>query len=255
MGYYDLTTDARKKVFAEMEMHIREAYRSHEMDDMLQYFSDNDTYIRKNSALITGRLCREQEYRENIFACLNNLLKHENSKVRQTAVNCLGEIGKTDASVLDVLGTILSDPHHSVRNAVIGALKQMGEKNPAPTLAFARDHIHHPDSLVRREMVHGIELRGRMHPEEVLLILRELEFEEDKIVQAMVVHVIGQISYKKGCLEKVLGALEGFRNQELVKKAHAEIINTHKSYQKFAEKSPAEAEKLICERFGTGVLE
>ena len=62
-----------------------------------------------------------------------------------------------------------------MRNAVIGSLKQMGEKDPGPVLAFARKHIHHPDPEVRREMVHGVELRGRTHPEDVLPLLEELQ--------------------------------------------------------------------------------
>jgi HEAT repeat protein len=98
----------------------------------------------------------------------------------------------------------LKDEHHSVRNAVIGALKQMGQKNPEPTFNFAKKHLKDDDPKIRREIVHGIELRGRTHPEEVLPLLEELQNEKVKEVRKMVIHVIGQISYKKGCLEKVI---------------------------------------------------
>jgi len=131
-----------------------------------------------------------------------------------------------------------------VRNAVIGSLKQMGEKDPGPVLAFARKHIHHPDPEVRREMVHGVELRGRTHPEDVLPLLEELQHEESKRVRDMLVHVLGQISYKKGCLEKVTTALKNWENQELVARALEEIIDVHRNYEKFCAVPPGEAEKL-----------
>jgi hypothetical protein len=65
----------------------------------------------------------------------------------------------------------------------------------------------------------------------------------------MIVHVIGQISYKKGSLEKVLDALAAWDNKDLVRIALAEILKTHKNYEKFRDKSSAEAEKIIRERF------
>ena len=54
----------------------------------------------------------------------------------------------------------IKDKHPSVINAVIGALKQMGQKNPEPTFNFARKHLHDEDPQIRREIIHGIELRG-----------------------------------------------------------------------------------------------
>lgn len=92
----------------------------------------------------------------------------------------------------------------------------MGQKNPEPTFDFARKHLKDDDPKIRREIVHGIELRGRTHPEDVLPLLEELQDEEVKEVRNMVIHVIGQISYKKGCLEKVVDALNGWRNMGCV---------------------------------------
>jgi HEAT repeat protein len=139
----------------------------------------------------------------------------------------------------------LKDEHHSVRNAVIGAFKQMGQKNPEPTFDFARKHLKDDDPKIRREIVHGIELRGRTHPEDVLPLLEELQDEEVKEVRNMVIHVIGQISYKKGCLEKVVDALNGWRNMGVCEAAE-EILKVHKRYR-FAARSPEYAEDYIKE--------
>ncbi len=76
--------------------------------------------------------------------------------------------------------------------------------------------LNHPGPKIRREMIHGIELRGRTHPEEVLPLLAEVQHDPNKKIREMVVHVLGQISYKKGCLEKVVGALKIWENRELV---------------------------------------
>jgi len=107
-----------------------------------KYASDSDTYIRKNTYIIIGKLYRN----------------------------------KIDAdSIWGMLEKALNDEHQSVRNAVIGSLKQMGAKNPRPTLEFARKFLHHHDPKIRREIVHGIELRGRTHPEEILEVHKRYE--------------------------------------------------------------------------------
>jgi len=157
-------------------------------------------------------------------------------------VYALGEIGKTDADkIVTMLEEALDDAHHSVRNAVIGALKQMGEKNPKPTLEFARRFLHHPDPEIRREIIHGIELRGRTHPEEVLPLLAEVQHDQNRRVQKTIVHVLSQISYKKSCLETVIAALKNWNNKELVERALQEILAVHKRYEKFSAKSYDEA--------------
>lgn len=46
-----------------------------------------------------------------------------------------------------------------------------------------------------------------------------------------------QISYKNGCLEKVVSALKTWENRELVEKALKEILEVHKRYAKFSAKS------------------
>jgi HEAT repeat protein len=177
------------------------------------------------------------------------MLEHNNEKVRQTSVYTLGEIGKKDGDTIKNLFEIaLIDRHHSVRNAVIGALKQMGLKNPRFTFEFANKHLHDDNPQIRREIIHGIELRGRTHPEEVLPLLKELQDEEVKTVRNMIIHVIGQISYKNGCLEKVVENLKTWKNREIVLDAIEEIIKVHKRY-KFASRSTEYADDFYKKTF------
>ncbi len=250
MGFYDLSKEERKKRIEDMHSAIKEDLSSGSLDTILDFASDKDTYIRKNCYTILGRLYLAKEensdLRKQVRKTLAILLASEDELVRQTAVYAFGEIGKTEAEpALCYLEQALEDSHHKVRNAVIGALKQMGQKNPVPTLEFIKKHLHHPDPEVRREMVHGMELRGRTHPEDVLPLLRELQHEEKKRVRDMVVHVLSQVSYKKGCLEKVVTELRNWENRELVEAALEETKKIHRNYAKFCAVPPEEAEEYI----------
>ncbi len=59
--------------------------------------------------------------------------------------------------------------------------------------------------------------------------------------------MLAQISYKKGCLEKVIPALEGWENRELVGKAVEGILATHRQYARFCALSFEEARALVDE--------
>lgn len=250
MGFYDLPKSEREQMVQKIEKEISHALETSKLERLERYAADDDTYIRKNTYLILGRLYRDQQdVRIKILETITSLLHNNDEKARQTAVYSLGEIGKVDAeNVEKLLEDALEDNHHSVRNAVIGALKQMGEKNPEPVLDFARKFLHHPDPKIRREVIHGIELRGRTHPEEILPLLKALENDPDRKIRETVVHVIGQISYKNGCLEEVVLALGTWHNQELVKQAVAEILSVHKRYEKFSAKSHKVAKNYIDEQ-------
>lgn len=256
MGFYDLSKEERLKLVEKIEKTVKQDLENRSYNKIKQYASDEDTYIRKNTYLIIGKLYREcLGLREKILIVLKILLKDENEKVRQTVVYALSEIGKIDAEkIMGMLEIALDDSHHSVINAVIGAIKQMGEKNPKPTLKFAKKFLHHPDPKIRREIVHGIELRGRTHPEDVLPLLAELQNDTDKKIKEMIVHVLGQISYKKGCLEKTVNALKMWNNKELVKMALKEIMDVHKRYEKFSAKSCRDAKEYLENKFYTKSL-
>ena len=127
----------------------------------------------------------------------------------------------------------------------------MGEVNPKPVLKWAANYLHHPDKEIRREICHGIELRGRKHPEDILPMLQELEMDTTKRVRTTLVHVLGQIAYKKGCLEKVVAHLKKWQNQDLVQSALFEIIDVHERYKNFSYYTQEQAINYIEENTNT----
>jgi hypothetical protein len=124
-------------------------------------------------------------------------------------------------------------------------VKKMGEKNPKAVLRWAKKYLHHPDKEVRREICHGIELRGRTHPQDVLPLLKELQHDKTARVKNTLVHVLGQIAYKKGCLETVIAELKNWDNDALVAAAYEEIIDVHERYKNFAVLTQAQAKAYI----------
>jgi HEAT repeat protein len=251
MGFYNLPPEKRVILVEKIEKEILDNLQTNTTNHIYKYFSDNDTYIRKIAYLAIGRLYSEYKTIDNkIIAALEQLLQDQNEKVRQTVINALGEIGKTDADkVLKIYEQGLKDSDHTVRNAIIGSLKKMGEKNPKPVLQFAKKYMHDPNPEVRRQVLHGIELRGRTYPEDVLPLLKEVQNEQNRRVRNIIVHVLGQISYKKGCLEKVVEELKTWQNKEIVSSALAEILETHKSYEKFSIYTHNQAKHYISKEF------
>ncbi len=236
MSFYDLNKDDRVILVQKIDDATLDDFRAGTSGNMLLYFSDKDTYIRKAVYLAVGKIYRQYpELLGTIIKALNGLYKYDNFSVRQTVVNAAGEIGKTDfTSVRHFFDTALFDEHHTVRNAVIGSVKKMGQVNPEPVLAWAAQYLGHPDKEIRREICHGIELRGRTHPEDILPLLQRLEFDKTARVRNTLVHVLGQVAYKKGCLEKVVAHLHGWQNKELVDKALLEIVDVHYRYRNFS---------------------
>ena len=250
MGYYDLTKEERQSLVLEMENKITQDLKSGKKTIILHYASNDDVYIRKNVSNILGRIYHDQNlFKEEIIQMAVQLLENDDEKVRQTAVYILGEVGKQDAEpVFEYLEIALDDPHHRVKNAVMSSLKVMGQKNPQPTLKFAKVFIHHPNPEVRKKVIHGIELRGRTHPEDVLPLLEELQDETNPQVRKMLIHVLGQISYKKECLEKVTSALKTWKNRKLVEDTIPYILEVHKNYP-FSAMTPEEAKKYLKTNF------
>ena len=243
MAFYDLSKNERVKLVDRMNQLIESEIRSGHRKKIIEYFSDEDTYIRKTAYLAIGRIYKaNQELQKKILFLLKDLFNSEPAKIRQTCINAAGEIGMLHFDAIEELMVKgLFDEHHIVRNAVIGSIKKMGEKNPKPTLTFAKKFLHHESKEIRREICHGIELRGRTHPQDILPMLKELQFDKTARVRNTLVHVIGQIAYKKGCLETVVADLKGWENKELVADALAEIIDVHDRYKDFAIKTQEEA--------------
>lgn len=251
MAYYDLSKQERIDLVKKMTSDIRVDLENTTKQTIVKYFSDEDTYIRKNGYLIIGKLfCNNEFDKSVIIKCLSELHSNENEKIRQTVVNAFGEIGKTDFLLIEkYMDVSLFDEHHSVRNAVIGSIKKMGQKNPVPVLLWAKKYLSHPDKEVRREVCHGIELRGRTHPQDILPLLKKLEFDKTKRVTSTLVHVLGQIAYKKGCLETVISDLNNWKNKDLVFKAIEEIIDVHNRYKNFSFYNQEEAINYIEKNF------
>jgi hypothetical protein len=251
MAFYDLSKEERNKVVENINAAILSEIKSGKQKFILDYFSDEDTYIRKTAYLAIGKIYKTEEKLQNkILTLLSKLAKHTNEKVRQTAVNAAGEIGMKDFSPIQKMMEVgLFDEHHSVRNAVIGSIKKMSEKNPEPVIAFAKKYLHHEDKEIRREICHGIELRGRTHPQDILPLLKELQDDKTARVRNTLVHVIGQIAYKKGCLETVVADLKKWKNKELVRDALDEIVDVHDRYKDFSIKTQKEAINYISKHF------
>lgn len=247
MAFYELSKVHRVQLVAKIYQDILRDSQSATSDNTFAYYADEDTYIRKAAYQSTGKLyqCNEQ-LQAPILLMLDSLLQSGNEKIRQTAVNAAGEIGmKTFEPVVHFFDQGLFDEHHSVRNAVIGSVKKMGDKNPKPVLEWAKRYLHHPDKEIRREICHGIELRGRTHPEAILPLLQELEWDTTARVRNTLVHVLGQIAYKKGCLATVIAHLHSWENKALVQKALVEIIDVHERYKNFSALTQEEAINYI----------
>lgn len=253
MAFYDLSKQERAKKTAAIQFELATACKVENIAVVEKYFDDDDLYIRKAAYLGLGSVYSAHvNLRQPIIEMLRKLANHKSELVRQTVVNTAGEIGIFQfEKVVSFFDTALFDTHHKVRNAVIGSLKKMSQKNPKPVLNWAKIHINHPEKEIRREVCHGIELRGRTHPEDVLPILKMIQFEETKRVRDTLVHVLGQIAYKKGCLNVVVTALQNWENRTLVKDALIEIIDVHseKRYAKFTALTQQEAILLIDKQF------
>lgn len=247
MSFYDLNKQERADLVNRIKEDILRDLMHSGVQEIIGYCSDEDTYIRKSAYLSIGRLYSEQkELQQPIIDCLKQLAEHENFKVRQTVINAAGEIGKQDFETVEYFfSNGLFDHHHSPRNAVIGSIKKMGETNPKPVLDWAKKYLHHENKEIRREICHGIELRGRTHPEDILPLLKELQHDKTARVRTTLVHVIGQIAYKKGCLQTVVAHLNTWENKLLVADALAEIIDVHYRYRNFSALTQDQAQQYI----------
>lgn len=243
MAFYDLSKPERDQLVEEINQEIASDLSEDSNERIIRYFSDDDTYIRKTGYLAIGKIFySQQQLQTSIFSILKSLMQLDDELIRQTVINAAGEIGKFHFDkIKDFINAGLFDDHHRVRNAVIGSIKKMGEKNPIPVLEWAKTYLKHPDKEIRREICHGIELRGRTHPEDILPLLKELEFDDTKRVSDTLVHVLGQIAYKNGCLKTVVAHLNTWKNKPLVEKALDEIVDVHNRYKKFAVLSQDEA--------------
>jgi len=249
--FYDLSKPKRSALVSKIQKDILTELKSAQSKKIVSYFADDDTYIRKSAYLAIGRIyVSNAPLQSQIIKTLETLLQKEDFKIRQTVINAAGEIGKTDFKpVQHFFDTGLFDKHNSPRNAVIGSIKKMGEVNPKPVLSWAKKYLHHPDKEIRREICHGIELRGRKYPQDILPLLQELQNDNTARVRNTLVHVIGQIAYKKGCLQTVVEHLRSWSNAALVEEALEEIIDVHHRYRNFTDLTQEQAREYIFNNY------
>jgi len=252
MSFYDLSGEERIKTVETIHGHLKSDLQKGDFKHTLNYFSDTDTYIRKSAYIAIGRIYfSHKNLQQNIIRMLGKELVHDDFRVRQTVINAAGEIGKVHFEIVQpFFDQGLFDKHHSPRNAVIGSVKKMSEVNPEPVLAWAKKYLHHPNKEIRREICHGIELRGRKFPQDILPLLQQLENDKTARVRNTLVHVLGQIAYKKGCLKIVVENLKKWKNKELVAEAFLEIIDVHHRYRNFSALTQEEARRFISYNYG-----
>jgi HEAT repeat protein len=242
-GFYELPKAERDFLVDTIQQNILKDLLQQQTTHLEKYFDDEDTYIRKAAYLSVGRIYfSQQKLKSAILNALKSLSIHESYKVRQSTINAAGEIGKKEFDVTQSFFDIgLFDKHHAPRNAVIGSIKKMAEVNPTPVLLWANQYLQHKDKEIRREICHGIELRGRKHPEDILPMLKILQHDTTARVRTTLIHVLGQIAYKKGCLAIVMADLKTWENKKLVQEAIAEIIDVHHRYRNFSALTQEEA--------------
>jgi hypothetical protein len=251
MGFYNLTKEERIKRVGQISNDILSDIRKDSRNNILTYFSHEDTYIRKSAYLATGRIYfANKNLQKRIIKILDDSQSATDFKVRQTVINAAGEIGIREFEPVEhFFDKGIFDTHHSPRNAVIGSVKKMSEKNPKPVLEWAKKYLHHPDKEIRREVCHGIELRGRKYPQDILPLLKELESDKTARVRNTLIHVLGQIAYKEGCLAKVITELNTWTNKDLTDKAVEEIIDVHERYKDFSVLTQAQAKEYIEQHY------
>ena len=247
MRFYDLSKSERAALVERIHHEVESSLRRGSIGPLREYAASRDTYVRRHAYVTVGRLFREDlSLRSRIVEVLRHLSADENEYVRQTAVYAWGEVGKQDPDLAIVeIESAVHDSSHVVRNGAIGALKQMGAVHPEQVVGLARRLWSHPSPEVRRVVLHGMELRGRTHPEDILPVLKKFTHDTDPRVRRMLIHVLSQISYKEGCLPKVVAALKEWDDKELLTAAVREILRVHERYAKFSHLSPEEARRYI----------
>ena len=251
MSFYKLSRQERIDLVSSVYNELLNDISSGKLNKLKTYFADEDTYIRKSAYQAIGKIYfSEEKLKEKIIRVLESFLEAQDPRIRQTVINAAGEIGKKEFNaVKHIFDRGLIDAHHSPRNAVIGSIKKMGESNPGPVLTWAKQYLTHPDQEVRREICHGIELRGRKYPQDILPLLKKLQFDKSKRVTDTLIHVLGQIAYKKDCLKTVIEHLKTWENKDLVEKALEEIIDVHARYKDFAHLTQDQARQCIYSEF------
>lgn len=250
MNYYDLTKQERTTFRAKVAEELLISVQKNAQASDLPYISASDTYVRKVTYEAIGHIHKSNpSLRKNVIAFVNQIFKSDDQLARQTTTNAMGEIGVHDPEVIgDFFDKASEDDSPKVRNAVIGSLKKIGQKHPGVAVEFAKRNVNNPNEEARRIAMHGLELRGRTNPEEILPTLKLFQKESKARLKKMLVHVVGQSSYKKGCLETVLTELKTW-NHDVVALALKEIYAVHVYYAGFSYYDSEQAREMMLSEF------
>lgn len=250
MNYYDLTKQARTTFRAKVAEEILISIQKNASVSDLPYISDSDTYVRKVTYEAIGDIYKSNvSLRKNVIAFINQMFKLNDQLARQTATNAMGEVGLYDPGAIgDCFDRASEDDSPKVRNAVVGSLKKIGQKHPGEVLEFAKRNVNNQNEEVRRIAMHGLELRGRTNPEEILPTLKLFQKESKARLKKMLIHVVGQSSYKKSCLETVLAELKTW-DHSITIPALKEIYAVHVYYAEFSYYTSEEARQMMLLEF------
>ena len=154
VAFYDLPKQERNQLVEKINQDIENDLTQNNTENIIRYFSDDDTYIRKTGYLAIGKIFyTKPQLQPVISSALKTVMKSDDELIRQTVINAAGEIGKFHfEKIQHFMDTGLFDNHHRVRNAVIGSIKKMGERNPIPVLAWAKGYLKHEDKEIRRDV-------------------------------------------------------------------------------------------------------
>jgi hypothetical protein len=98
MAFYNLSKEERAALVRQMEAMIEKAVQTSQLHPLLLYAADEDTYIRKSTCQALGKICHSRPVA--VLQAITTLLQHPGDKVRQTAINAAGEIGRHDFSAV-----------------------------------------------------------------------------------------------------------------------------------------------------------
>jgi vesicle coat complex subunit len=88
MSFYDLPKEERVKLVAQINKQILAGIEKDKLNILINYFSDEDTYIRKTAYLAIGKIYNQHKpLQVKIISIFTELLKKEDAKIRQTCIN------------------------------------------------------------------------------------------------------------------------------------------------------------------------
>lgn len=95
MGFYDLSKQDRVKVTEKINRDIINDLNNNSLTKIQSYFSNDDTYIRKLGYSLIGKIdFTHESLQQKIISMLKILLQQDDFRIRQTAINTAGEIGR-----------------------------------------------------------------------------------------------------------------------------------------------------------------